>query len=575
MRSQLAESIHPGAVPGSAPRSVLRAGSVSREVLAARLLPAVVACVLLAYLFAGIKQAVNAYDEGFALYGALRVLHGEVPYRDFWTVYAPGQFYVLAGLFQLFGTTVLVERVWDTLARAAVVLGVYLVTATLTTRRAALWPALLVTLWVAAAEYYGYAVFPALALVLGGAWCLLRYAAGAPRRWLVASGGLVGLATLFRHDVGLYAVASLGIVCLLLALTGRARRPATPRGWLRALVEVPGLFTLGVLAALLPLAAYLIVVVPPAALWRDLVLYPLTLHRDISALPYPPLVPKYLPVITSANAWSEYTRDVLVPWALFYGPLLVYGSAAVLLVWQVVRADSKTSRAHSLSILLLLLLGLTLFNQALNRFDRLHVLPSATVAASLLTVLLARLRPGRARPVLLLAATPLIILATIAYVVVPVQAYLTTVWRFSPLVCHASAPRSGCIDLYVDQERAYAYTQAQTAPDERIFVGTTRHDRASGSDVIYYFLAERPSATRYHELVAGVSTTLPVQQEIVADLERHRVRHVVLTSAFDGVQEPNQSRLSSGVTLLDAYIWRHFQPTAGFGVYTIWERRDD
>jgi hypothetical protein len=541
----------------------------------ARALPIIVASELLAYLLAGIKQPVNAYDEGFALFGAARVLSGDVPYRDFWTVYAPGQFYVLAGLFQLFGTTVLVERLWDTVARAAVVLGVYLVTATLTTRRTALWPCLVVTLWLAAADYYGYAIFPALALVLGGAWCLLRYVAGGGTHWLLASGGLVGLATLFRHDVGFYAVASLGIICLLLTLTAPAPRRQGLRGRLLQLALVPTLFALAVLAALLPLAGYLLAVVPPAALWRDLIGYPLTLHREISALPYPRLLPDYLPVLANPTAWSTYAQEILAPWAWFYGPLLVYGAAGLVLVLRVVRADGRSQRVHLLGTLLLLLLGLTLFNQALNRFDRMHVLPSAIVGACLLTVLVARLHPGRARRVLVLATGPLLALASLVYVVFPVRAYLAAGLQYPPLVCQATLPRAGCVDLYVDQEQALAYTQAHTAPGERIFVGTTRHDRATGSDIIYYFLADRPSATRYHELVAGVSTTLPVQREIVADLERHQVRHIVLTSAFDTVQEPNLSRLSSGVTLLDDYVQSHFQPSARFGVYTIWERREE
>ena len=37
------------------------------------------------------------------LIGGLRILDGEVPYRDFWTIYAPGSYYVSAALFALFG----------------------------------------------------------------------------------------------------------------------------------------------------------------------------------------------------------------------------------------------------------------------------------------------------------------------------------------------------------------------------------------------------------------------------------------------------------------------------------------
>jgi len=63
----------------------------------------------------------NVYDEGLIVFGAQRVLEGDIPYRDFWTLYAPGQFYAVAGLFKLFGSSVLVERLWDAAVRAGVV----------------------------------------------------------------------------------------------------------------------------------------------------------------------------------------------------------------------------------------------------------------------------------------------------------------------------------------------------------------------------------------------------------------------------------------------------------------------
>src|SRR5262245_48132784 len=48
--------------------------------------------------------------EGIPAVGAQRILHGELPYRDFWTMYAPGSFYLLAALFKLFGSHLTVAR---------------------------------------------------------------------------------------------------------------------------------------------------------------------------------------------------------------------------------------------------------------------------------------------------------------------------------------------------------------------------------------------------------------------------------------------------------------------------------
>jgi hypothetical protein len=51
----------------------------------------------------------NVYDESFMLTGALRINAGELPYRDFYAIYGPAEYYALAGLFKLFGPSVLAE----------------------------------------------------------------------------------------------------------------------------------------------------------------------------------------------------------------------------------------------------------------------------------------------------------------------------------------------------------------------------------------------------------------------------------------------------------------------------------
>ena len=55
-------------------------------------------------------------DEGIYLDGALRVSHGQMPYRDFFSITGPGTFALMAASFRLFGTTLLAARipvVWD------------------------------------------------------------------------------------------------------------------------------------------------------------------------------------------------------------------------------------------------------------------------------------------------------------------------------------------------------------------------------------------------------------------------------------------------------------------------------
>jgi len=67
--------------------------------------------LLIMFLIVHARTTYNVYDEGIISYGAVRILHGDVPYRDFWTMYAPAQFYIVAVLYKLFGLKLLVVRI--------------------------------------------------------------------------------------------------------------------------------------------------------------------------------------------------------------------------------------------------------------------------------------------------------------------------------------------------------------------------------------------------------------------------------------------------------------------------------
>src|ERR1043165_6350372 len=51
------------------------------------------------------RESVLSYSIGYNLYSAERILAGEVPYRDFHTLYPPETLYLNARLFQWFGVS--------------------------------------------------------------------------------------------------------------------------------------------------------------------------------------------------------------------------------------------------------------------------------------------------------------------------------------------------------------------------------------------------------------------------------------------------------------------------------------
>jgi hypothetical protein len=101
--------------------------------------------------------------------------------------------------------------------------------------------------------------------------------------------------------------------------------------------------------------------------------------------------------------------------------------------------------------------------------------------------------------------------------------------------------------------------QEHVAPAQAIFSGTRQHDVYLTNDILLYFLSERNAATYYWCLDAGVTSTAPVQQQMVGELERGGVAAAVAWTAAMG-SESNAGGRSSGVRLLDDWLAREFTP---------------
>src|SRR5215208_6575755 len=61
-------------------------------------------------MWPGYDRPAGVFDEGTLLAYPVRVLHGEVPHRDFITFYGPGGPWLLAGVYEVFGATLAAER---------------------------------------------------------------------------------------------------------------------------------------------------------------------------------------------------------------------------------------------------------------------------------------------------------------------------------------------------------------------------------------------------------------------------------------------------------------------------------
>ena len=515
-------------------------------------------------LFTQIKSAANLYDEGLVLTNAERIRAGEVPYRDFWTMYGPGYFYALAGLFSLVEPTILVARLFDTVLRFLLTLEVYLLARTVTSCRVAFIPYAFVTFWLATIRFYSYPAFPATGALLLAALILTSYLRGGRSRWLFVSGMALGLTALLRLDFGGYGALGFGLALALFEL----RKPGAAGGaWpnrLARVLKAEALMAAGALLVALTLYAYLVLASGFETVYDDLVVFPVTVFRAVRHLPVPPLIPDFRQL--TGGQWNDWLR--------LYLPLAIYAIAIVVsLRWLFSRPVPTSDRRPALGALFLALTGtgLGLVVKATSRYHDLHVLPTTICAVILATALIGRI-PGRLR-----RSAPLKIgFSGLAFLFLtgPYVAHfgmLAAHGPTSPTVCYSQLARAGCVPVSRDVERVADYLRANTRSDEYVFIGNSRHDLIFVNDLLLTFLIDRRSPTKYTELHPGLATTLPVQQVIANDLAEKDVQWVVTMQSLES-REPNAGSISSGVTFLDDYIQEHYCPDTTFGSYQVWRK---
>ena len=500
-----------------------------------RLLACAVAAAAVGWGWSGLTFGYEGpYDEGNTLCAASRVLAGETPYRDFWSLHPPGTTWLLAGAFRAFGATLEVERAVKVAVVALAAVLVFQLA-----RRAAR-PG-----WAAAAALL-FIVLPTqtlslrsrdtgLVLVLA-ALLAATAPSGRPGTRALFAGLLAGLTVFFKQDFVLAAAAG-GAA----ALIGRARaRPASgaqPEGGPKTLF-IEGLlpFAVGLGAGLAAFAITLAAHGTFKEFFEQAVLFPATSFERFRSLP----VSLRFEQLAGAMGRGISLKRVLDAASV---PVLFVGAFAAAAAGIASGAMGRRRRAGG------------------------RAAKSSAVLASSVACLFLLAAPFRRAD--LEHLNPALAFALVAFAALPVPAVGFTVVALVSLAAQTGARGAAFPGDLVEASR---FVASRTTPGEPIFVGNARHDRIAYGAPLVYFLASRPNATRYDNLHPGVVTTRPVQEEIVRALEAAQTRWIVL---WDGPPdgEPNASSMPSGVTVLDEWLASRAGEAARFGAFRVLEIR--
>jgi hypothetical protein len=484
-----------------------------------------------------IRRGLEPFDEGLTLQAARRVAEGQVPYSDFLWAYGPAHVYLLAGLFKLFGTSLMWWRVIRVVADAAVALAVFAIV-----RREAPRPwaiaAWLTTALAMAQPTTANPFAPAFLFALLAVFAASG-ASGSPggRRW-VAAGGLVALAAAWRLDFGVYAAAA--------AMAAAAAAAGSRGAAARATASVAGA------AAALTAIVYLPFVIRdgPADAWRELIGHSL---REGSwwRLPFPLGYDGRLR-LWPPGSLAHDAKDVLD----FYVPLLLLVGIALVVVALVARRVRPRPAGVGLAVLAL---GFTAY--LLSRTDEFHATPLIVTLAALIPLVATR----APRPVLAALASILVLL--FGYGALNRLSALLGPPALSPVhVAVADGVRAPAAEARAI-EAMVAGVQRRVPPGEPIYTVTRRSDLVRINDPLIYVLTERDNPTRQD---FGLQTGAKAQAEIVAALGRARPKAIVRwNDPVSTTREPNARGRPSGVRTLDDWLAAHYRLAERHGYYEI------
>ena len=493
------------------------------------------------------NRSTNLLDEGSTATQALRILHGDLIYRDFFTVVTPLSYYTIASLFQIFGEHLMVMR-W-----AALVTGVGLSLVTLlVARRICAWPfaaaaGLMTTVWgwfLVTPNYYS---LEAALLALIAVGCYLR---GTSARWMLLAGIATGVTAMTKQNVGAYTAAG-----LLIAIW--ASMIFDPKIDLRARLKTSGIFAAGICIPVLPILLWLLISGAGPYLYESWVYYPLVKYTERFARPYPDFYP------ISTEPFDLWTKLVL------YMPVAVYPLALIALAVLAYRArrhrDARAStEGHAL--IAITLVGLLTLLQAWPRADIPHILFGLQGTFIVFAYLLccawrgAQMLPGPrqayAAIALPITLAPLLVLLW--------NGYQRTNWEYQNYIVAVRTERAqGIFTGGLEAQRidtVTRYITEHSAPDDPVFVVPW----ASG----FNFLADRANPTRTDFMLFEDPELYPC---LLARLDERPPAYVIYGYTWD----VDDKHFRDYAAPIDQYIRSRYAIVFTTDGYEVWKRIDN
>ena len=494
------------------------------------------------------RLGIDFGDEGFLAYGAVRVMEGQMPNRDFVSLQPPLSFYTVAAAFTIFDTSLATLRTFGLCLYTLIPLLIYAITrqraGRLTSLVAAAPPLILGMPFF---NFVPFAVWQGVTASLISVLFIIRAAITGQRAWALAAGVATAVTILSRHDQGFYVIVAVLIFGLILKYSSKQSADEHP-------LEMLALWALATAIPLLLLAVPWLVAGAIRDMFQQLVLFPLTTYARTSSLPVPAID------LSAGGQWAMLA-------SLFYLVPTFYVLAALNLLRT---ALARRRFDADLGVqAFVLVFSILFYLQALTRSDIYHLLITLSPffivlawTAADVSMSIGEAVNRRARKWPLSWVTPPVVLGTFgaigAYLLLLVSPAMLTSTKPPIRTLHLERGGVGMDPISAKTlEGIVALIQKHAAPDRSML--------SLPYEPMLYFLAERRNPTRWNYLWPGDQTP-DDHRALVAQAEKDPPAVIVLT----GEKEMQRH----AVTIMD-YVHSRFQVEEQIGRWKIYVPRND
>ncbi len=538
---------------------------------------------------------VGNFDDGIQLTGAMLYRQGKIPNVDFYSVYPPLNYYIIAVAFRLLGESVVAYRIVQTFAYVVTVSAIGLFAFQRCRGSAIKWVfvvVLLLSLQLAELQSASALMWSILALV---SFLEAEEKVGRARSYRLLFCGLcIGAVAMTRLNFALY----FGVAWFVNAATAiavvrtRQMRQTVVRDFVWTVLPALAV-TIAILCvwgAPVPALVRQIVTVPSRAnaAW---VLMPVPTHLSRPALALfaesgvlaVGLPPAWLAaraaqegdVASSRRLWASTIALVFVSLCVsMWRPAVLPALAAILIVVLVVaRLRWRWLQSDEWFVWLVLAAQ---EHYMLGRPDGPHFLalfPTIAVAVTIAVGRRADWASMRVPASVLFVCGPAILMSVMSLARglrarLPAIAAIDTLMRSNDEALYGSC--GACDRLWPDRNElaAASFIRRRSQPDDRVFSGVQDDGRLVVNDIRAYWLMKRPVGTRSIMMVRHVTSGPKQEGEIVQDLESRGARWLLLWKGVPDAATVAEDQAEGSV--LDRFIRRGFTRDACFGDYEVW-----